>query len=103
MESLRKTVANNVKALRVRAGLSQSELARQAKLTDVYISRIEREAKNLTLDTVDQIARALSVPVAVLILTQHHKIPKATPGARKAIKHTIKILNAYLEIIEGGE
>lgn len=62
-DSLRQVFAKNVKALRAERGWSQDELAAQSGLHRAYVGIIERCEKSVTLDTVEKIANAFSVPV----------------------------------------
>ncbi len=94
---LREIVAENIRKMRVEVGITQVELAKKAKLTDVYISRVEQNAKNLTLDSIEQIAMALDVPVSSLIVEGPMKIGKANPKTIRSLKHAIKVLEAYIE------
>lgn len=57
-----------VKELRVGLGLSQEELAERAKLHRTYIGMIERAEKNITLENIEKIAKALKVKISDLIL-----------------------------------
>ena len=56
-------VASTVKALRLSRGFSQEELAHRAKLDRTYISGVERRVRNITLDSLESIVRALEVTV----------------------------------------
>ena len=74
--SLRAVVANNMKTARLRAGLSQEELAEICGYHRTYISSIEREERNITLDTLQAIATALKVePVSLLSASQVAMLP----------------------------
>jgi transcriptional regulator with XRE-family HTH domain len=97
---LREKVAENIRRLRVLSGTTQVELAKKAGLTDVYISRVEQNARNLTLDSVEQIARALKVPVIDLIGDTLTNFPKSTPRTAQSLRYAIRVLEAYLESIE---
>ena len=99
-KALREIAAENIKQQRALAGLTQVELAKKAKLADVYISRIEQNAKNIALDSVEQIADALAVPVASLIETSRREIPRPAAGTVKALRHAVRVLEAYIEAIE---
>ncbi len=57
-------LAWNLRRLRVAHGVSQRRLAANAEITRGYISRIERELENPTLEMLDRLATALSVPMA---------------------------------------
>jgi transcriptional regulator with XRE-family HTH domain len=56
---LPKIVAENVKAKRLRLGLSQEELADICGYHRTYIGSVERAERNITLSTLEAIATAL--------------------------------------------
>ena len=56
--TLRDNVAVHVRVIRVAKNLSQERLAELAGLHRTYISSVERRERNLTLDTVERLARA---------------------------------------------
>lgn len=58
----------SVRRLRFLLDLSQEELAERANLHRTYIAAIEGGARNLTLKSIDKLARALQVSVATLLL-----------------------------------
>jgi transcriptional regulator with XRE-family HTH domain len=60
-------VANAVKDLRRRNGLSQRELAARMGVPRTYISKIENEKATPTLGSLDRLAKALDVHVSVLL------------------------------------
>jgi transcriptional regulator with XRE-family HTH domain len=97
---LREIVAENIRKLRIQEGLTQVELAKKAKLTDVYISRVEQNAKNLTLDSVEQIANALGVPITSLIENTKVQIPKVNKGTVRSLQHAVMVLEAYIETLD---
>lgn len=49
---------------RARLGLSQEELATRAGVHRTYIGMIERAEKNITLENIEKIAKALKVSIA---------------------------------------
>ncbi|PVX30223.1 helix-turn-helix domain-containing protein [Sphingomonas pokkalii] len=59
---LQRTVAENLKERRLRLGLSQEEFAEVCGYHRTYIGSIERAERNITLSTLDALARALNVP-----------------------------------------
>lgn len=61
---LRKTVGLNARRLRQTAKLSQDEVAAEIGVDQGYLSRIEAGQKNLTLDTLELLARALGAEPA---------------------------------------
>ncbi len=58
--ALGKTVAKNVKAIRLRQGISQQQLANKTGLTVRYISRLENTAPNVTLEVLERLAGGLN-------------------------------------------
>ncbi|MCC8937578.1 helix-turn-helix transcriptional regulator [Bradyrhizobium sp. Arg68] len=54
-------VADNVRALRKAAELSQEELAHEAGVDRTYISQVERRQRNVTIVVLAKIAKALNV------------------------------------------
>lgn len=63
----RATLAANIRRLRHEQNLSQEALADLAHLHRTYVGSIEREERNLSLDNLERIARALGVHVTVLL------------------------------------
>lgn len=59
---LRRKVANNIKKVRSEVGLTQEEASFRAGLHYKYYQRIESGSVNLTLDSVEKISKAFSVP-----------------------------------------
>ena len=64
--SARELLAYNVRWLRALRGLSQNRLADDAGLTQGQVSAIERGRANPTMESVERIARVLSVEVDAL-------------------------------------
>lgn len=65
--ALVKAFASNLKRLRVKAGLSQEELALRAGLDRTYISGCERAVRNPSLLSVEKIAEALKASATDLL------------------------------------
>ncbi len=64
---LNQAVARNLRRLRQKAGHSQDAFGDLCGLHRTYVGAIEREERNITLQTLEQLARALKVdPVALL-------------------------------------
>lgn len=68
---LQKTVADNVKSKRLRLGLSQEELAAICGYHRTYIGSIERAERNITLSTLDALAKALEISPHELVRGDH--------------------------------
>ena len=57
-----------LKELREARGITQTELASRAKVTQAYIAKIESgEKRNPTLEILEKLAAALSIPVSELM------------------------------------
>jgi transcriptional regulator with XRE-family HTH domain len=52
-------LAKNVRRLRKAAELSQESLALEAGLDRTYISQVERRQRNVTIEVLDRLAKAL--------------------------------------------
>jgi len=72
-ENPNEIVASNIRALRKNRGISQERLAELSDLHRTYIGAIERGERNVTIDTLDQIANALGVSCGELLTPPQHK------------------------------
>lgn len=61
-------VAYEISRAREAARITQSELARRIKSKQQVVSRIEQGAQNLTIESLDRIARALNSRLEVRII-----------------------------------
>lgn len=64
---LRSILADNVRAYRVRAKLSQDEFAAKCGLHRTYVGSVERCERNVTLSTLDLLAKAMETDVPTLL------------------------------------
>jgi DNA-binding XRE family transcriptional regulator len=62
----RRAFGARVRELRMRAGLSQEQLADQAGMHRTYVSSLERGQRNVGLDNILRLAAGLRVPPADL-------------------------------------
>src|SRR3954454_8122920 len=60
-------VATSIRALRLRSGLSQRQLAMRMKVPRTYVSKIENEKATPTLSSLQRLANALEVSVPELL------------------------------------
>jgi len=65
--SLTKTVAENLRTLRLANGLTQQEVASRANITVSYVSMLERGNRSPPLETLEALAKALKVPPLQLL------------------------------------
>lgn len=59
---LRKVLAVNVRRLRVAAGFSQESFADACGLHRTYVGAIERAERNVSVDNIERMAAALTIP-----------------------------------------
>ncbi len=59
--------ASNVRKYRNEKGLSQEALADLAGLHRTYISAVERERRNISIDNIENIASALNIDAYLLL------------------------------------
>ena len=81
----RELLAWNLRALRTARGLSQERLAVDAGVARGWISQIELQKSNVTLDLLDRLAGALEVHPGALLADHDPKAepPRPLPNGRK--------------------
>lgn len=65
---LREVLAQNIRRIRLKQGISQEELAFRCDLDRTYISAVERCVWNISLGNIEKIAMALKVEPWQLLL-----------------------------------
>ena len=78
----REILAANLVALRAERGWSQEVLAFEAGLHRTFIAHVERQARNISLDNIEKIARALEVPSYRLLISECVTDPRSQEGRR---------------------
>ncbi|HMP77475.1 MAG TPA: response regulator [Kiritimatiellia bacterium] len=73
-------------------GISQEELAGRAGLHRTYLSDIERGARNPSLESIDKIAKALGVPLAMLFTQLPPPQHESTDGPVESASACLDIL-----------
>ena len=73
-DDLRKIFGQNVRAARIKAGLTQAQLAARTGLTQQYVSLVEAGLQNITLDTMAALARAVGRDVSALLRKARNRI-----------------------------
>jgi DNA-binding XRE family transcriptional regulator len=68
--SYRSVFAANLRKLRHESGLSQEGLAALAGLHRTYIGSVERGERNISIDNMEKLARALKCPLTQLLSEQ---------------------------------
>lgn len=77
---VRTQFGREVRAWRNKLGFSQEELAERAGLHRTYISDIERGTRNVSLGSVERLARALNIPVPTLFTTDPAPASPSSPN-----------------------
>lgn len=77
MVEVRKAFGAAVRAHRLRLGFSQERLAEQASLHRTYVADVERGARNLSLESISRLARALEVSISSLFMTRERSATEA--------------------------
>lgn len=57
----------NMKKIRLEKGMSQGDICRTLSLDRAYISNVENGKQNLTLSTMEKVAKVLGVSVDILL------------------------------------
>ncbi|ATU95189.1 helix-turn-helix domain-containing protein [Phyllobacterium zundukense] len=65
--ALRKILARNMRIRRAELDITQEEVALRTGLTQAYLSGIEREKRNVSLDNIQKIATALETTGSALL------------------------------------
>jgi transcriptional regulator with XRE-family HTH domain len=64
---LKQTVAKNIRVLRLARGYTQEELSELAGINRNYTGMIEREERSPTIDTLEKIAKAVTIDPVILL------------------------------------
>jgi transcriptional regulator with XRE-family HTH domain len=95
--NLADVISKNVKAERLRLGLSQQKLADMTGLSVRYISRLETEPQNLRVDKIGVLAKAIGVSPERLL--QKTDTVSAPPTFAMNLEDVIRRLQAlYAEV-----
>ncbi len=60
---LRNSIVKKIKELRLQGNMSQEDLAEISGLDRTYISSVERESRNITIDSLEKIIKGLGVTI----------------------------------------
>ena len=70
-----KVFAQNLKKYRNKRGLSQEAFAEKVGLHRTYISAVEREKRNISIDNIQKIANALEIDTYMLFIENNYGVP----------------------------
>lgn len=65
--SARERFARNLRQWRLARGLSQEELSARAELSQTFLSQIENGSRNVSLDKIEKLAKALEIDITDLL------------------------------------
>jgi transcriptional regulator with XRE-family HTH domain len=84
----RALVAWNLRRIRVDRGIPQEQLAYDAGIDRSYMSGLERQSENPTIDLLERLAETLGVQLSEFFLQppKGATTPKALPKGRKPIR-----------------
>jgi len=83
-----KSMGQYIKLARVNSGISQSKLADEVGVTKTYVSLLENDRKDASVDLLKKIAKLLNVPV-FLLLWQKLDIPSGSNKEEREIKEQL--------------
>ncbi len=84
-QSARQLFSQNVRKSRLAKGLSQEDLAELASLHRNYIGGVERGERNISIDNMEKLAKALGTTIAELV-PGFPSAAKSSKGASRGTK-----------------
>ena len=70
--AVRRRVAANIKRCRQRASLTQDAMAKQLDVSLRYVSMLEQNARNLSIESLAKIATCLNIDIAELVCDEKY-------------------------------
>lgn len=67
LPAARQILAGNLRKFRAQRGLSQEALADLAGLHRTYVSSVERQERNISIDNIEKLAHALEIDLPTLV------------------------------------
>jgi transcriptional regulator with XRE-family HTH domain len=80
--SARQIFSRNVRKVRIAKGLSQEDLAELSGLHRNYVGGVERGERNIAIDNMDKIAKALSTTIPKLLQNSSSSAKHLKGGSR---------------------
>lgn len=96
------SVGGRIQKIREEKGITQDQLGEKAGINAKYVSAIERGQKNLTVLTLQKIAKGLGVEIFELLIFPAELDPKqqVTKAIESLIRHSdVKTLNLCLDFL----
>lgn len=94
---LKKVLAANIKAYRLRLGLTQDQLAKSAKMNVRYLNQVENHGANLTMENLANLAASLEVKPHQLIQVGQDR-QELSPSASElpGLEAAVGLLKSYI-------
>jgi transcriptional regulator with XRE-family HTH domain len=93
---IKKDFGATVRRQRRRLGLSQEALAERAGLHRTYLTEVESGVRNVSLESISKLARALNVPVGALF-------PASDPNSSESDQCPAEMESDYTTSTEKGD
>lgn len=93
---IKKITAANIRNFRKQAGFTQVELAERLNVSGRYVSMLERDPRNLSLESLARIAEVLKVTVCDLVCDTK----QLASSKKEAAELAIDLLRVYLKSSE---
>ena len=115
MNDVLNRLGRQIRELRLKAGLTQEQLAERADLHPTYLGAVERGERNLSLKNLDRLAEALHVPLHSLLDFKDEQNRQTVDGVKSLIVGEsprmelffgafcgkCKYLNSFLDLKDG--
>ena len=101
-QTIVQTIGARLRARRQELGYSQEFTAEKAGLHPTYIGQVERGEKNITIESLEKICRALEYPMDRLfcnLVTDDHSLDYAVEMYNIMIEHPRSVQGKLLHII----
>lgn len=86
---IRQLVGQNLRRARLERGLSQEELAHEAGISTSFLSQVESGIRSLTITKLQDLARALRVPIPKLFVVDGGASSPPSTRVRRVPKKTV--------------
>lgn len=98
-KDIKSVVSANIRRLRSEVGLTQEALASKTGLSIRYLIKIQNDPTNLTIESLESLAKALGVPLVEFFREMKTQtIPQRKFNTQnEALEFAISVLKAYRE------
>lgn len=101
--ALKEILAENIRHLRVKAGLTQAQLSDRTGINTRHLSQLENRPQNITVDTIERLAKGLGVAPSALLDGGEWKPTGQLKNPSKkeivGVKAAMRVLRSYLATI----